>query len=51
MVVTTVEFNYLLGLCVMQTPTSYSLIILDCEQYAQHQEDISQTLGIKGDTN
>ena len=43
--------NYLLGLCIMQIPISHSLIILDCKQCTQCQEDISQTLGVKGDIN
>ena len=48
MVVTTVELDYLQGLCVTRTPIfSYSFIILDCELCAQCQEETSWTLGVK----
>ena len=50
-VATTVELDYFRGLCILQTPFLLLLLILDCKPCAQHQEEISQTLGIKGYTS
>ena len=50
-VATTVELDNLRGLCIPQTPFLLLLFILNCELCAQHQEETSWTLGVKGYTS
>ena len=50
MVVTAVELDNPQGLCVLQTPFTYSLIILNCvnyEQCAQCQEDLARPYALR----